>query len=442
MWNFKFSLCSLCFATIATGAEVSFTGDNKITGDLIAMDADGTISISTPYSDQSLQLKADKILKIDFGRSSQKFDTPRQNLTLINGDSFPVDIRGLDNKVLQVSSPFLGELDIPRELIDSLDVGVYAKKSIYNGPKQISEWTSTSDEITNWESRDGSLVSNGFGMIYRDMKLPDNYAVRFKVSWDAAPNFRINFSDPMDYSGNSANRYYLQYGRAGLEIKRESTGRVRYNPIASVKRLPEEFTSKELWIEIRVNRKTGRLELYLNDQLEGRYKDPHPNIPTGTGIAFSAQTSDENKLRISELEITEWEDQADRHRSEDRGDGKEDALIGRLGERFGGSLLSITSDKNGKVYRFKSNFQTDPLDIPDSEVSSVYFAKAPDAKPAKFDGLSLFFQGRGSIQVSKCVFNENTLSINHPLLGDLQLNRPAVSRLERRMAISPNLSEE
>ncbi|MES2982683.1 MAG: hypothetical protein V4727_10245 [Verrucomicrobiota bacterium] len=442
MWNFKFSLCCLCLATFASGAEVSFLGDNKLTGEIIAMDADGTISMTTAPSDQSIRLNADKIVKIDFGKSDQKFETPAQNITLINGDTFPIEVRGLDNKVLKVSTPFLGELDIPREMIDSLDIGMFSKKSIYSGPKQVSEWQSNSDEVSKWQMEEDRLVTDGYDLLYRDMKLPENYSVRFKISWDAQPNFHFYFGDPMDYSGKATNRYYLQFAKAGMEIKRETTGKLRYKQIAVITRLPQEFTTKELWIEVRVNRKLGRVELYLNDQLEGRWTDSNPDIPSGTGIAFSAQATEENKLRLSEIEISEWEDRGDRHRSEDRGDGKQDALIGRNGERFGGSLISITSAESGMVYRFKSNFQEEPLDLPDTEVSSIYFAKGPVAKTEKFDGLSLFFQGRGSIQASKCVFNENTLSVTHPLLGDLQLNRPSVSRLERRMETKSNPTKD
>lgn len=430
--NFKFSLCCLGLATFVSGAEVSFTGDSKITGELLAMDADGVVSMVTPYSNQPIQINSDKIAKIDFGKSDQKHDTPRQNLTLINGDSFPVEILGLDQKNLQISSPLLGELAVPREIIDSLDIGMFARKSIYNGPKQISEWQNASDEMPKWQIDNGILVTDGFGLIYQDMKLPENYSVRFKLNWENQPNFRFYFGDPMDYSGNSANRYYLQFARAGMEIKRESTGKRRYSTIALIARPPQEFTTKELWIEVRVNRKGGRLDLYLNDQLEGRYADPYPDIPSGTGIAFSAQSTAENKLWISEIEVSEWEDRGDRHRSEDRGDGKEDAVIGRNGERFGGSLLSIAAGETAKIYRFKSNFQQEPIDLPESEVSTIYFAKNPDQKSEKFDGLSLLFQGRGSLQISKCVFNDNTIQVTHPLLGELKLNRFAVSRLERR----------
>ncbi len=452
MWNFKLSLCYLCLVTLVSGAEVSFLGDNKITGELTEMDAEGVVSMTTPYSEQSIRLQADKIVKIYFGKSAQKYDLPKQNLTLINGDSFPIDIRGLDDKALRITTPFLGDLDIPRQMIQSLEIGLFAKKNIYNGPNQISEWQNSADEVSKWEVINGSLVTSGRGMIYRDMKLPENYSVRFKISWEDNPNFRFYFGDPTDYSakttigGKAVNRYYIQYAKAGMEIKRESSSKTSnktsYSTVGLIQRSPQEFVKKELLIEVRVNRKEGRLDLYLNDILEGRYADSSPDVPSGTAISFSAQATDENKLSISDIEVSEWDISGDRFRSEERGDTKEDSVIGRNGERFGGRLLSISNGDKGMVYRFKSNYQEEPKDLPEFEVSSIYFATVSDVEFEKLDGFSLFFQGRGSIQVSKCIFNESSLSVTHPLLGEIQINRNAISRLERHTDTNPKTSKE
>lgn len=441
-WNFKFSLCFSCLASMLGAAEVSFLGDNKITGEPTSMDADGIIILTTPHSDQPIRLQANKVSKIDFGRPDQMIETPQQNLTLANGDSFPVGIRGLDDKTLQITTPYFGDLDIPRELVASLDIGMFAKKSIYRGPKQISEWKNSVDEISKWQIENGSLVASGPGLVYRDVKLPENYSVRFKASWEHKPNFRFYFGDPMNDSEKAVNRYYIQYGNAGMEIKRESTGKTRYSTVAVIPRKPQEFTSKELWIEIRVTRKNGRLDLYLNDKLEGRYADPFPDLPNGTGISFGAQATDENKLSISDIDVSDWEDHGDRHRSEDRGDGKEDAVMGRNGERFGGSLLSITNGPNGAVYRFKSNFQAEPIDLPESEISSIHFKNATDVNIQNFEVLSLFLQGRGSMRVSKCSFNEKSIDVTHPLLGDLKIKRNAISRLEKSTDNKSNPSIE
>ena len=441
MWNFKFILCCLSIATFVGAAEVSFNGENKITGELVSMDQDGMVTLNTPHANEPIKLNPDKISRIDFGNSPEKSEMPEQSVTLINGDSFPVEIRSLDDKILKINSPSLGELDIPREIISSLDIGMSSKKAIYTGPKEISEWTNAADEVSEWRVDKGILLNEGNGEIYRDVKLSENYSVRFKLSWENNPNFRFSFGDPMDYKAKSVNRYYLQYNRAGMEIKRESTGKQRYHPIANIGKLPQEFETKEMWLEVRVNRKAGQIDLYINDRLQDRYTDTQPNIPSGTGIAFKCYASENNQLSISDILVSQWNVRDEKHRTEDRGNLKEDAVIGKNGERFGGRMLSITDGKSGKAYRFKSNFQENPIDLPDTEVSTVYFAASQNPNPKEFRGMSLFFQGRGGIQVSKCEFNDGMIRISHPLLGDLQLNRATVSHLERVASAKPNSPE-
>ncbi len=442
MWNFNFSLCCLSIATFVGAAEVSFNGENKITGELMAIDQDGIVTLNTPHANEPIKLVPDKISRINFGNSPDKSEIPKQSIALINGDLFPAEIVSLDDKILKIKSPSLGELDIPREMIGSLDIGMLSRKAIYTGPKEISEWKNWVDEVSEWKVENGILINERSGAIYRDVKLPENYSVRFKLAWGKKPNFQFYFGDPMDYSGKSVNRYFLQFGSAGIGIKRESTGKQRYPPIADIKKLPEEFVDNEMWLEVRVNRKAGQIDLYINDRLLGRYDDKNPNLPSGTGIAFKCyDAAENNSLKISDILVSEWDDRGGEPLIEDRGNIKEDAVIGRTGERFSGKMISITDGKAGKVYRFKSMFQENPIDLPDAEVSAVYFAIAQNTNPKEFKGMNLFLQGNGKIQVSKCELNDSMIRVTHPLLGDLQLNRTAISHLERATPANPDSTE-
>ena len=440
MWNFNFSLCLFSIATFAGAAEISFVGNNKLSGELIAMDQDGMVTLSTPYATEPLKLNPEGIVKINFNKVSAAGETPKQNLTLINGDSFPVDVHSFDDKVLKISSPTLGNLDIPREIISSLNVGKFSSKSIYTGPNNISDWKDAKQEVTLWKGDNNAIFTHSSGTVYRDVKLPDNYSVRFKLSWEESPNFQFSFSDPMDYEAASMNRYFLQFNRAVMSVRRESTGRQRFFQIENIDRKPEEFTNNEVWMEIRVNRKKGSISLYINDQLQGTFEDKNPDLPKGTGISFTANATEKNKLSVSDIEVSEWEDNGAEPRVENRGDTKEDALISKDGERFGGRILSISEADGGMIYRFKSNFQENPIDLPEKDVSTVFFAAKPNAESKEPKGMRLYFQGRGAIQISKCVFTNETIQITHPLLGDLELNRVAVSSIERIKSSSSNTS--
>jgi hypothetical protein len=110
--------------------------------------------------------------------------------------------------------------------------------------------------------------------------------------------------------------------------------------------------------------------------------------------------------------ILEWDDRGDRHRSEERGDGKADSLIGRYGERFGGKLESIRSDGAATVYVFKSDFQKEPLQLPEEEVSTVFMGgEGKPSQSAATDGLILGLRGQGSMRVSTCVLEADSAKV-------------------------------
>jgi hypothetical protein len=130
--------------------------------------------------------------------------------------------------------------------------------------------------------------------------------------------------------------------------------------------------------------------------------------------------------------ILDWDDRGDRHQSEERGDGKLDSLIGRYGERFGGNLESIRAVGASTVYVFKSDFQREPLELPEEEVSTLFLGgQGKPSKSTTTGGLILGLRGQGSMRVSSCVLVGASVKVEHPLLGSLEFGREGISSLER-----------
>jgi hypothetical protein len=225
----------------------------------------------------------------------------------------------------------------------------------------------------------------------------------------------------------------LEFDASGLDIKREAAETKRFTPIVVAGKKPETFEEKEITVEIRVDRSTARLELHVDGQLIGRYTDPVPDTPSGSGIALISQANGGAEQFIDRITITEWDDRSDRHRSENRGDVNEDSIIGRLGERFGGELLAIENREEGNVYLFGSDFQEKPIELTESEVSTIFFAKDSDVANTS-GGLVIHLVGEGKIHATECEFGEKTIRMTHPLLGKIELDRSAVTRLERSEA--------
>lgn len=433
MRSFNHIICHffiVAFASVAGAAEVLFSDNNKITGEVLTMEENGSIALMTEYSDKPLNIRGENVQKIAFGNPDEAGIMPSQIITLINGDSIPVTVTSFVDGELHANSPVLGDLRIPREKIDSLQNGLSSQKNIYRGPREMSEWQGVGDQVATWKCEDNTLKATGIGSIQKNLKLPENYAIRFKLKWRFNPNFKLNFSDPLTPNGQPADRYFLQFGRAGMEIKRESAGQTRYYTIAMINRQPDAFENNEVLIEIRLSRKSGRMELYINNELEGRYLDK--NVPVGNGIVMTSSSRIESELSVTEIEINEWNNGTVSPKAENRGSGKEDALIGRNSERFGGKFISMTDVAGQRVYRFKSNFREEPIDLPEAEVSTLFFSTTPDAKAESPSGDLLLLKGQTSLRSVKSVFSGDLMNITHPLLGVMNLNKGDVIRLERK----------
>ena len=153
-------------------------------------------------------------------------------------------------------------------------------------------------------------------------------------------------------SGGKHDRYYLQIGAAGIELKRQNSGKNSYHSLIVVNRSPDTFSDGEMKVEIHYDHQQRRLQLYVDGQLEGQASDPFPTPPMGKLVILQSDASNAEAHRVSEIVLRDWNAAGERHRSEDRGDFGEDALINNKGERFGGRLIgSKKSNGNSRMPR-------------------------------------------------------------------------------------------
>ncbi len=419
-------------ALSTTAAEILFENDGKLTGDLVAMDSSGTITLVSPFSEIPILVNGDGVKSVKFGLPSESAAIPDQRLELVNGDVLPVRVEELDATSLLAASPDLGSFEVPREIVDSLILGVVPRRVVFRAQDSEDGWKRDSGGARNWEIDGDRFAATGQGTISRDIKLPGKFILRFKLDWDSHPNLRMYFGGPSNSPSDQANRYFIQFSGSGFEIRRESMGKNRFMPIVLLNRTPDQFPDNSLEVEIRADRTTGALHLYLNGQLEGRYTDPVPDLPDGGHFALVSQAPEESGQVVSGFTILEWDDRGDRHRSEDRGDTETDSMIGRFGERFGGNLTGIRKEDAGTVYLFKSDFQQSPIEMPEQEVSTVFFATRGNTRPEEMEGIILRLRGGGEMRVSACEFVGEKVKAVHPLLGAMELERAGITSLERR----------
>lgn len=409
-------------------------GASHLTGTVRSISAAGQVELDSPLSPESLLLKGGTVDKVEFSNADAAPDPPSALVTLANGDTLPVTLEGLDEQFLTATSPEAGLLQIPRTCLSSAQLGVRRIKVIYSGPNRLEEWADGKAEAKNWTFSNGSLVAKGPATASKDLGLPQQFILRFTLKWQAkqTPNFQVHFADPLRAKGERCDRYYLQFGGAGLEIKREAAKGKRYSTIVQLNRNPNQYPDRQIQVEIRVDRIGARIQLFINGEPEGEIADPISPIPSGSGITLTSNSSNGNSQEIRDIEVLEFDDSRDRHHSEERGDPKNDSLISREDDRWGGKLIDIRKTGDESMFRFKSDFQDDPLEIPEADVSTVFFASQGSKKPDDMESsFVLKLRGDGSLQVASCKFSEDMVSAVHPLLGPLTLRRNGIISMQR-----------
>lgn len=411
--------------------DLTLADEARLTGTVRSINEAGVVELTSALSPEPVLLKSGAVTKVEFSNPQSVPNPPGTLIELANGDVLPVTIESLDDKNLNVVTADAGRLAIPRAALKSMQLGVHKRKVIYSGPRNLEEWSNDGEGAKSWTFANKSLVSNGPAQASKDFETPRQFILKFTLKWQANPGFKIYFADPLTPKAEVVDRYYLQFNGAGLEIKRESSQGQHFQTVIIPPVTPDKYPANQVDVEIRVDRQTSRLHLFLNGEPEGAGVDPVAKAPVGGGVTLVSSSPAGANQEILGIEVIEFDNTRSRHRAEDRGDPKTDSLISRDEDRWSGHLTGIHPRPDGAVFSFKSDFQEEPLELSEADVSTIFFAKPEQAAaPGQAHPFALRLRGDGSLRVSSCTFSEDAISALHPLLGALKINRAGVTALE------------
>ena len=416
----------------ATADDLFLEGAERLSGSVRAINPNGSVLLETPLAPEPVSLEPNSIRKVVFSDRQTKPAAATCGVTLANGDVLPGNVEAVDATHLTLNSSIGGHFVIPRASIQSLQLGVQQSKAIYAGPDGLNGWTRDPASADHWAFNDGTFHVRGSGKISREFDLPQQFIVRFKLSWASEPNIKIYFAAAPGTLATPLDRYYLTFSGAGIEIKREASSGRHFTTIATLNRLPKQYPGKHVIIEIRVDRLGGTLQLLLNDEPEGPFKDPVDKVPSANGVIIESMIDEASSQQFSHIELLDWNLKGERRRSEDRGDVTKDVLITSDSQRHSGSFVETKTSPDGLLYVFKSAFQEEALEVPESEISTLFFVgnKPTAAAPPK-DPFILQLLDGGSLRVSACTFAGEQVEATHPLLGKLTLQRGGITAFER-----------
>ncbi len=191
-------------------------------------------------------------------------------------------------------------------------------------------------------------------------------------------------------------------------------------------------------IELRGNRATGEVTLFINDEFvtqwnegdfvapNGQAADDGEKFTSGTGFGFLSQ-ADDAPLRISDVVVTEWNGMPDSARSL-MVDDRDIILMSSGTDRYSGRI-GVINDQGRLLFEGKHGSFQFPLE----DVAEIRFARKDLAAPPdeSAETVRVRFSPVGSVSGRPATGGgANLIHLVHPIIGELDLSTESAVMLE------------
>lgn len=408
------------------------------------------------------------------------------HIGLVNGDRVPGGMTGLDAEFLTVDTGCAGILRVPRKQVALLAPNPMGGRMCFYGPFSEDGWSCIhpsfpeglpepapdakpdEDAPQRW-SFSGSAwywKAKGAGTaLVRKEGMPDRAVLSFQIAWknrlSLAVAFHSDFLHPKPKDAEDAkegrddrarafvpgdtsdlprlfgNSYVLQMYSSYLMLYRTTVDADGKTAIQRVHlnsnniRLGESGTAT---VEIRSNRRTGGISLFVNDEFvtqwnEGEQVNHDDNAVgfagKGSGFGFVVQ-SDDSPVRVSDVVVYEWNGMPDSARSLET-DDQDVVLMANGTDRYAGRVRELDADRK-LVFEGRHGQFRFPLD----EVAEIRFAhqQLATASEPQADSMVVRLSPIGRISGKPVAGDAGALTLNHPALGGIRLSMDSAVMLE------------
>ena len=401
-----------------------FSNKDLVHGLFLSFDKDG-VHWKSPEAKDPIVFQTVNLteVKLDSHKPPANAPQPAQAVTLTNNDQLPGTLISLDDKSLILDTWYAGKITIPRAMVKGITPLKSSEGTLYEGPTGMEGWTlgNNGNRAKSWAYRDGALIATSYGTIGRDMKLPDASSISFDLVSRGQNQLSVCiYCDQVENIGNcymfqiNNNYIYLQrYSRNGMNMVGQE------QPVMLRGAM---MRSDKLHIDIKVNKATKTIWLYVNGNMVKQWTDPGEFAGTGSKIIFSSQQG--MYAKISNIKVSQWDGKPDAPAT-DAGKSKEDSIKMANSDRVSGKLKKI---EDGKAI-FASSYAdlTIPLDrIEQIDMSSI----GADQPKKNADDVRAYFSDRGSVTMELQSWDDKHVTASSPNFGTATFSPDAFQRLQ------------
>ena len=475
-------VCLSAHAADAPADLLRFTNGDRLDGTFAGLKAGPTILWKRGDVDLPVEFKATQLRQavLRGGRAAKSFQD-FSSIGLTNGDRIPGTLVAINASDVTIETAFAGALVVPRNRVGMIAPNPLGGKMLYNGPfseegwsvvapaeevkgapapivqglqQQLQKQDGEPEKVLPWTYSSGSYYSrNGTSALVRDVGMPDRAMMKFRVAWksrlslaiafhadltpapkpkpDAANpqnpqnvQLRQEFGSSQNYPKMFGNAYVLNLYSSYMILYRcgyDKDGKPNMERVQSGATNIRLSESGDASVELRCNRLTGDISLFLNDEFAMQWTESvEANGGTyagrGGGIGFQSQGSG-SQVRISDLVVAEWNGMPDAARSLQT-DDQDIILLTNGTDRFSGEVSGLSGDKIQLKGRY-GNFE-----FPLREIAEIRFAKNRLAKSSEppNDAVTVRFQPFGKISGTPSPSEPGAFALNSALAGKMTIN--------------------
>lgn len=417
----------------ACADEVNLDGGRRVTGTIAAIQADGTTTLQSPIAAQPLRLRGDAVRSVTLTPPAARPPGTRPHaLILRNDDVIPCEVAAMDDTKVSIHSAALGDLAVPREAIRAIRFGLHSSKVVLDPADAFKNWAASEA----WKITPDSATSSAVGNTsLAKLKLPQRFILRCRIEWQGYPNLRLHFADNRLEASGQADRYFLTFNQAGLELKRQCSSGRAYHSLAVIPKTPDTFVGSPsstpgFDLEIRVDRPARTLQLSINGELQDTYTDPADAAPADNGLMLLSSSTGNNRNIVRNLSVIEWSPGNESPAADIPAAGDADMIsVLNAPDTMSGVAQSIRVEDGKPAVVFQSPHSDQPIVV--TNTALLTFRKPAAQDQAAGGPLAIELAGNGKLTTRSCTLDPDTISADHPLLGTLKLQRAEIRTISR-----------
>ncbi len=452
---------------------INFTNDDTLHGKFLGFTTSGKIIWKNPSAEENIAFTPEQVRKVvlNKGRLVKPF-THTSFLTLTNQDTIPGAIVELNGKTITLRTDYAGDLEIPREVIRSIDFQPLGDKIHYRGPFTEDDWEtfpynytttkpkSESKEKPAWELINFALKNTGlsgvimhkedftnkarytFKLTHRNSVMPsfvlsaDMKQPEVKKERDANDDEKANIkivsnraSKITEVVGTSLIFRLTSYSSSlnfyGFDDEGVSFTQSIPNSLQNVR--ANRTRQDNVVFDIRMDKESDTVILYADQLMVGQWDiSSFTKKLTGNKIGFvNLYSSGSNASMISDIVVSSWNGVVDPAKSMENSD-RDTILLSNGTDRYSGKALNLVQNK----LQLKGPYAD--LEIPTDQIQSLYFAEKDRRDlPAKAESeVSLRFHGSGRLTGSLAKGPHGKIILDSGVLGKLTILSEFISSYE------------